>query len=58
MIIKELFDLDSNLNPAQREKLKSLRMEDLDYDSDDALPGFLWDPSDGFQKSGENYDDL
>lgn len=56
--IKELFDIDSYLNPTQREILKSTRMQDLDYDSDDALPGFLWDPSEGFKKGGENYDNL
>ena len=56
--IKELFDIDSYLNPTQRDILKSTRMQDLDYDSDDALPGFLWDPSEGFKKGGENYDNL
>jgi len=56
--IKELFDIDSYLNPTQREILKSTRIHDLDYDSDDALPGFLWDPSEGFKKGGENYDNL
>ncbi|NVM54846.1 MAG: type I-E CRISPR-associated endonuclease Cas1 [Candidatus Helarchaeota archaeon] len=54
--IKDLFDIESFLNPMQRNVLRSIHVEDLDYDSDYALPGFLWDPSDGSQKGGENYD--
>ena len=55
--IKFVLNIEEHLNSSQKKILEGAKLESRDYDSDDALPGFLWDPDDGFQKSGINFND-
>lgn len=54
--IKELFNINEYLTLEQRNLLRMNIIQDIDYNSEDALPGFLWDPTEGLQKGGENYE--
>jgi CRISPR-associated protein Cas1 len=53
--IKSILDIEEELDSSQKQLLKIANLESYDYDTDYALPGFLWDPDDGFQDGGKNF---
>jgi len=55
--IKTVLDIDEYLNFSEKRILNLNKLEFRDYDTDDALPGYLWDPDQGFQEGGKNFDD-
>jgi len=55
--IKSVLNIEENLNSSQRKVLENTKLERRDYNNDGALPGFLWDPKDGFHIGGKNFDD-
>ncbi len=55
--IKTVLDIDEYLNFSEKRLLNLNILEFRDYDTDDALPGYLWDPDQGFQEGGKNFDD-
>ena len=55
--IKSVLNIEENLNSSQRKVLENINLERRDYNNDDALPGFLWDPKDGYHVGGKNFDD-
>ncbi len=55
--IKTVLDIDDHLNFSEKRILNLNKLEFRDYDTDDALPGYLWDPNQGFQEGGKNFDD-
>lgn len=55
--IETVVDIREHLNPSENSLLDTSKLILKDYDSDDALPGYLWDPDKGFQDSGVNFDD-
>lgn len=55
--IKTVLDIDEYLNFSEKRLLNLNKLEYRDYDTDDALPGYLWDPNQGFQEGGKNFDD-
>ena len=55
--IKSILNIKENLTSSQRKVLESPKLEMRDYYNDEALPGFLWDPKDGFHIGGKNFDD-
>lgn len=55
--IKSVLDIKELLNPSEKNLLEISELTLKNYDSDDALPGYLWDPKEGFQDGGVNFDD-
>ena len=55
--IKSVLDIEEYLNPSQKKLLKNFKLIMRDYNSDAALPGFLWDPENGFHNGGKNFSD-
>lgn len=55
--IKTVLDIKEHLNSSEKRILDVNHLELRDYDTDDALPGYLWDPEQGFQEGGKNFDD-
>ena len=55
--IKIVLDIEKHLNSFEKNILDVNKLELRDYDTDDALPGYLWDPEQGFQEGGKNFDD-
>ncbi len=55
--IKEVLDIEDQLTSNQKKFLNRTKLEERPFDTDDALPGFLWDPKDGYQDSGINFDE-
>lgn len=55
--IKSVLDIKELLDPSEKSLLEIFKLALKDYDSDDALPGYLWDPAEGFQNGGINFDD-
>lgn len=55
--IKSVLDIKELLSPSEKNLLEISKLTLKDYDSDDALPGYLWDPEEGFQDGGINFDD-
>ncbi|KKN15993.1 hypothetical protein LCGC14_0980350 [marine sediment metagenome] len=55
--IKSVLNIEEYLNSSQRKVLENAKLEQRDYNNDEALPGFLWDPKDGFKVGGKNFDD-
>jgi len=55
--IKEVLDIEEYLNSTEKNILKSTTFQIKDFDSEKALPGFLWDPQEGFQEGGKSFDD-
>ncbi|MFW9990069.1 MAG: type I-E CRISPR-associated endonuclease Cas1e [Candidatus Odinarchaeota archaeon] len=55
--IKTVLDIKEYLNSSEKSLLDTSKLILKDYDSDDALPGYLWDPDEGFQDGGVNFND-
>lgn len=55
--IKDVLDIDLMLNEKQKKYLSITDMALQDYNTDFALPGYLWDPEVGYQKGGINFDE-
>jgi len=55
--IKTVLDIKEHLNSSEKRILDANNLDLRDYDTDDALPGYLWDPEQGFQEGGKNFDD-
>lgn len=55
--IPSILDIKEHLNDTELSLLDTSNLVLKDYDADDALPGYLWDPQDGFQEGGQNYDE-
>ena len=52
-----MLNIEEFLNSSQRKILEIGKFEQRDYNKDEALPGYLWDPEDGFKIGGKNFDD-
>jgi len=55
--IESVLNIIEYLNPLERKILDTAKLPLRDYDSDDALPGYLWDPECGLQDGGINFTD-
>lgn len=55
--IPSVLDIEEFLNPKQKQLLRTAKLEEKEYEKNDALPGFLWDPADGFVDGGKNFTD-
>ena len=55
--LKNLLEIEEFLTPEQRKLLELSSLEAQDYNTDFALPGYLWDPEHGVQAGGQNYKD-
>ena len=55
--IKSVLDIKQYLDDQQRDFLENTNLTIKDYDTDDALPGFIWDPEEGFKDGGQNFND-
>jgi len=55
--IKKILDIKNHLSDSEKKLIDTNKLELRDYDSDDALPGYLWDPETGFQEGGQNFED-
>jgi len=55
--IKSVLDIKDYIRPSERNILDTSKLQLKDYDSDDALPSYLWDPEDGLQDGGFNFAD-
>jgi len=56
--IKSVLDIEDHLNSSQKQILENAKLEAKDYDTDYALPGYLWDPEEGLQDGGQNFNDV
>lgn len=56
--IKSVLDIEEHLNSSQKKVLENAKLEMRDYDTDYALPGYLWDPEEGFKNGGKNFNDV
>jgi len=54
--IKSVLDIEEYLSSSEKNLLKSTKFQLKDFDSDYALPGYLWDPEEGFQDGGKSFD--
>lgn len=52
-----VLDISEHISFSEKEILDMNKLELRNYDTDDALPGFLWDPEQGCQEGGKNFDD-
>jgi len=55
--VKLVLDIKQYLNPSEKDLLDPSKLTLKDYDSDYAVPGYLWDPDEGFQDGGINFND-
>ncbi len=55
--IKNVLDIKDYLNPKLKSFLNYNEVKDRDYDRDEGLPGFLWDPKEGNINGGQNFGD-
>lgn len=55
--IKSVLDIEAYLNSSQKKILENAKLEIRDYNTDGALPGYLWDPEDGYHDGGKNFND-
>lgn len=55
--IPSVLDIKEALNETELALLDTSNLVLKDYDEDDALPGYLWDPHEGFQEGGQNYEE-
>lgn len=55
--IKTVLDIKEHLAPSEKQIIDVDKLQLRDYDADDALPGYLWDPEQGFQEGGKNFED-
>ena len=56
--IKSVLDIEDHLNSSQKQILENAKLETKNYDTDYALPGYLWDPEEGLQDGGQNFNDV
>ncbi|MFW9877907.1 MAG: type I-E CRISPR-associated endonuclease Cas1e [Candidatus Thorarchaeota archaeon] len=56
--IKSVLDIKDYISSLERKILDTSKLLFKDYDSDDALPSYLWDPKEGLQEGGINFADL